>query len=306
MSGRVIFVTNDDGIDAPGIQALVRRLRGNGHIVVIVAPDRERSASTMHITMHRPLRLVERSDLEEHFGGGVETGELWIYQLDGYPADCVLTGLGGGLPDDVPSPCLCVTGINRGPNLSVDVLHSGTIGSARQAAIIGLPSIAASYDTFQPESFDEVADATIELVEKALSIVSDSPPNFGREEGARTNVSGNDADQRVLDGFRKGEVFLNLNVPVGWDGSFQTCRLGSRWYRDPIVLLEDGDKERVLKLGATWIEDEPIEDGDSYVKFSGVAAVSALSTWPATHPLSIGENNLRDVVSGEGLPRWMG
>jgi len=121
-----ILLTNDDGILAPGIRALADVLR-ESHDVTVVAPDREQSASSHSITLHRPLRIRDLGD---------DT-----YTVDGTPTDCVLVGckaILSGMPE------LVVSGLNHGPNMGEDVTYSGTVAAAFEAHILGVPSIAAS------------------------------------------------------------------------------------------------------------------------------------------------------------------
>ncbi len=129
MDETLILVTNDDGVHAPGIQALAAALRSLGEVRV-VAPDREVSASGQSLTISRPLRSED-----------VEPG---IQSVDGTPADCVNLAVAKLLPRP---PDLVVSGINRGANLGDDVFYSGTVGAAREAVFFDLPSIAVSLVT---------------------------------------------------------------------------------------------------------------------------------------------------------------
>ena len=131
-----ILITNDDGIYSEGLLALKNELHQVGDVVV-VAPDRPRSASGHSITLHKPLR-VEQVTLRD--------GEMG-YATNGTPSDCVSLGLldvAGGPVD------LVVSGINRGPNLGWDLTYSGTVSAAMEAAVMGVQSFAisvASYET---------------------------------------------------------------------------------------------------------------------------------------------------------------
>lgn len=126
-----ILVTNDDGIFAPGLWALVGELAKIGRVIV-VAPDREQSAVGTAITLRMPLRMrkMELIPLD------VET-----YAVEGTPGDCVVLALGNLIKDKID---LVVSGINHGPNLGDDVLISGTVGGALQGYLRGLPAIACS------------------------------------------------------------------------------------------------------------------------------------------------------------------
>ncbi|MEO2005527.1 MAG: 5'/3'-nucleotidase SurE [Candidatus Poribacteria bacterium] len=122
----MFFLTNDDGIHAPGIAHLEEAVAPLGDVVV-VAPDRERSNISMAITIDRPLRALLHS--ENHWA------------VDGTPVDCVDLAVGKLLTE---TPALCLSGINMGQNLGHDVLFSGTVAAARKATFLGVPAIAFS------------------------------------------------------------------------------------------------------------------------------------------------------------------
>ncbi|MFN8534479.1 MAG: 5'/3'-nucleotidase SurE [Dehalococcoidia bacterium] len=126
------MVTNDDGIYAPGLWALVDALGYLGEVMVI-APDREQSGIGAAITLHQPLRLTK---LRMPTHPDVDT-----YAVQGTPGDCVILGLQNLMKDGVD---LVVSGINDGANLGNDVLVSGTVGGAMQGYFAGIPSIAMS------------------------------------------------------------------------------------------------------------------------------------------------------------------
>jgi 5'-nucleotidase len=127
--GRVrILVTNDDGIQSPGIQALAKALSAIGEVWV-VAPDRERTAAAHAVTLHKPLRVHQ-------------TGRR-AYSVNGTPVDCVNLALLKIMPKP---PQLVVSGINRGVNLGDDVLYSGTVSAAVEGTILGVPSMAVSQE----------------------------------------------------------------------------------------------------------------------------------------------------------------
>ena len=300
-----ILITNDDGVEGPGLKALVQGLHDEGHPIDVCVPERERSASTMHLTLHRPLKLRHRLDLLENYSLIDGGADLRIFDVSGYPADCVLAALGGGLPPSTPSPSLCVSGINRGPNMSVDILHSGTIGGARQAGTCGLPAIATSLDSFEENDYQGAVDATIGIIREMCKIIPAVPVNMGRVDGSYSKPTGDDADEILRDALKKGDIFLNLNVPVDWQGEYSSTHLGGRWYRQPIEILEGDDKEWMFKLGAAHIEDEPIEHGDSHCVRLGKASVSTLGTWPQGHPLAISDALMEETITDSGLPSWL-
>ncbi|TMQ65003.1 MAG: 5'/3'-nucleotidase SurE [Candidatus Eisenbacteria bacterium] len=127
-----ILVTNDDGIQADGIRALAEALAPLGTISII-APDREQSATSHALTLHRPLRVRKIGD--------------GVMSVDGTPTDAVLLGVHGFLKR---KPALVVSGINHGPNMGNDVLYSGTVAAASEGMFLGIPSIAISLATWEP------------------------------------------------------------------------------------------------------------------------------------------------------------
>jgi 5'-nucleotidase len=132
----LILITNDDGIAAEGIRALADSLKRIGDVVV-VAPERERSAVGHAITMHKPLRTNPVS----YFGSDIRA-----WAVNGTPSDCVKLGIEALLKE---KPDMVFSGINNGPNLGTDVLYSGTVSAAVESVLLGVPSAAlslASYD----------------------------------------------------------------------------------------------------------------------------------------------------------------
>lgn len=150
-----ILVTNDDGIHAPGIKALWQALKDLGNIVV-VAPDRERSAMSHCITVHHPLRVEEMN-----FEG---VSRAWA--VDGTPADCVKLGIQALLKK---KPDLVVAGINRGANLGTDVLYSGTVSAAIEGIINGCPAVAFSLAGDKLDDYEAAAIYARRVVEKLFS-----------------------------------------------------------------------------------------------------------------------------------------
>jgi 5'-nucleotidase len=129
-----ILVSNDDGVEAAGLRALAEALQEHGEVVVC-APDREQSATSRSISLHRPLR-VERLPP----WGPDGTIERWA--VDGTPTDAVYIGMNHVLKGRRPD--LVASGINRGPNLANDVHYSGTVAAAMEGCAGGLPSFAIS------------------------------------------------------------------------------------------------------------------------------------------------------------------
>ncbi len=139
-----IFLTNDDGITAPGLKALYEALSDVGDCTIL-APDRQRSAQGHAITMHTPLRL------EEHHNGDGRYG----WALNGTTADCVKFALHQVLDE---KPDLVVSGINQGPNTAVNAMYSGTVAGAAEAGLANIPSFAISLASYKYKDFTASAE----------------------------------------------------------------------------------------------------------------------------------------------------
>jgi 5'-nucleotidase len=124
-----ILCTNDDGIHAIGLKTLVDVAARLGEVRV-VAPDREQSATSHSLTVHRPLRATKTPE--------------GYHVIDGTPTDCVLIGINQLL--EAP-PDFVLSGVNHGPNMGEDVLYSGTVAAAMEGTILGIPAIAVSYSS---------------------------------------------------------------------------------------------------------------------------------------------------------------
>ena len=150
MNKPLILVTNDDGITAPGIKSLVSVARKFGEVVV-VAPDSPQSGMGHAITLTKPLRL-NPSDMFE----GVTS-----FECSGTPADCVKIAVDKVLDR---KPDLCISGINHGSNSSINVIYSGTMSAAVEAALEGIPSIGFSLCDFAYDADFSVARYAAEKV----------------------------------------------------------------------------------------------------------------------------------------------
>lgn len=190
-----LLITNDDGIQAAGIEVLAARLSSLGRVVV-VAPESPQSAVGHSITLHKPLRVHQ-----------LKPG--W-YVCSGSPVDCVYLGVNALFKDDRPT--VVVSGINRGPNLGTDVLYSGTVSGAMEGRLLGIPSLAVSQTMASEQEFAGGDGAELDFgpaAELAAKVVS-----------------------AILDGSLKSPLLLNLNVPYDYDPQkgFRIATLGRRRY----------------------------------------------------------------------------
>lgn len=192
-----ILVSNDDGYLAAGINVLAAALTRVAEVVV-VAPDRNRSAASNSLTLHNPLRVTEIAENR--------------YKVDGTPSDCVHLALTGLLDFE---PDLVVSGINHGANLGDDVIYSGTVAAAMEGRFLGLPTIAVSLVGQDLAHFETAAGVASELVQKIerAPLASDVVLNVNVPNIASDELRGIVATRL---GFRhKAEHILRESDPYG-------------------------------------------------------------------------------------------
>ena len=308
MSKPVLFVTNDDGIEAPGIQALIRELNIQGYPLFVLAPSTEQSATGMRISVRKKLKVTNRRDIADKLQTN-QNVPLKMYSLDGSPCDCVIAALDGGIkilePDLMPT--ICISGVNQGPNISVDIMHSGTVSAARESALYGLPSIAVSLATYEHSNFEYSVKGAVKVLKSCLEFLPLNPSDFLRKNGSKLPMSLNSDLESIRKNFAHGNIFLNLNAPVKWNGKFSTVSLGSRWYRNAIKSHELDDGSMAFEVGAAEIIEEKIPNSDCFSVNLGEYAISPISSWPVNHPLGVTRAVLdAATISGEnGLPIWL-
>ena len=225
-----VLLTNDDGIEAEGLQALRRALLGvPGLELAVIAPDSNRSAIGRGITTRRPL-WVEEVD----FGDGTVG-----YATDGTPVDCVrfaALGLVEGFQAE-----LIVSGINHGANLGDDITYSGTVAAALEGVVLGLPAVAVSQQSTAREmDFRLGSSFAFETAAEFTARVVDQLDDVPLPEG----------------------TLLNINVPAGDPQGVDVTRLGKRIYRDQLKLhTEEDTRRRYWIYGADpGFHDEPGTD----------------------------------------------
>jgi len=237
----LILLSNDDGHTAEALLSLRAVLRDWAEVVV-VAPEREQSASSHRITLGTPLRHRE-----------VEPG---LHAVDGSPADCVYIAL--GLPNLLPRrPDLVVSGINHGYNLGMDVVYSGTVAAAREAALRGCPAVAvsAAYEGDMPRVAAHVSGLIKRVLEQTL------PPG-----------------QPPL---------LSINYPRDAPRGVRATRLGRREYVDSVVERKDPRGRSYYWIGGPVSEHDATEGVDMSAVDEGYVAVTPLSL-EATRPEHLG------------------
>ncbi len=191
-----ILLTNDDGIHHPGLITFADELKKK-HRVIIVAPEKERSACSHNISLHHPVRFKKIS---------TDT-----YSSDGYPADCVKFSLKGFLDIDID---FIASGINSGPNMGHDVFYSGTVAAAREGLINKIPSAAFSLNAWgKTLNFKNAAQHATNLIEKLLNkyykngeMFNINFPENGKYKGEKITKLGN----RVFK-----EIVIKRHDPMG-------------------------------------------------------------------------------------------
>jgi 5'-nucleotidase len=214
-----ILISNDDGYQAPGIRALADAL---AHIaqITVVAPDRDRSGASNSLTLDSPLRARK-----------MENGYT---RVEGTPTDCVHLAITGLLKDE---PDIVVSGINSSANLGDDVLYSGTVAAAMEGRFLGLPALAISLVSQQPQYYDTAARVACQLVEQ----VKQQPV--------------------------PAETILNVNVPdVPWEelAGWRVTRLGHRHKSEPVIRQEDPRGRTIYWVGPAGAEQDAGPGTDFY------------------------------------------
>lgn len=250
----LILVSNDDGINAAGILSLVAAMDGLGDIVV-AAPLTEQSAVGHAITMRDPVRARSWP-----FRG--PSGQVTAFAVTGTPADCVKLGMDKLVPR---TPDLVVSGINHGPNTAVNIIYSGTVSAATEAAILGIPAIAFSHCRWGGGDFE----ASGRIARK---------------------IAG-----RVLKGGLSPGILLNVNIPdlplCDIKGTMITRQARSKWkesfaerldpFNEPyywlsgtFVNLDNGDNTDLFAVSNGWVSITPIQHD-----LTAYHALESLDSW---------------------------
>jgi 5'-nucleotidase len=233
-----ILLSNDDGVHAVGLRAMYKELKKLGEVWV-VAPLEEKSTTGHSLTIHKPLRIIS---------AGKD-----FYAVTGSPADCVYLGIRhiiGSMPD------LVVSGINRGANLGQDVYYSGTVSAAREACILGIPSLAVSL--------------TINFKEAVL----ESKLHYDSAAKVAVKVIKNLKDLAV-----PKHTLLNLNVPdkpLKEIKGIMPARQGFRFYSGSILRRKDHRGRDYFWVGGKYKGFHKGIDTDCAAVETGYAALTPL------------------------------
>jgi len=238
-----VLITNDDGIQAEGLQALRRALGAQEDLDVhVIAPDSNRSATARSITTRSPLTVEE-----VEFGDG-DRG----FATDGTPVDCVRfaeLGLVGHRPD------LIVSGINHGANLGDDITYSGTVAAAFEGIVLGIPAVAISQQSsgggmgYVSGRFDFSVAAPF-LAQLVAKLGEEPMPP---------------------------ETLVNVNCPAGEPTGVEVTKLGKRVYNDELKLVsEDEDGRRHYEIYGWQPGFEELEGTDLMAVSAGRIAVTPI------------------------------
>jgi len=226
-----ILLSNDDGYLAPGLAILAKRLAKLGQLSV-VAPDRNRSAASNSLTLSRPLNA--------------QLADNGFYKVDGTPTDCVHLAITGLLSTE---PDIVISGPNDGPNMGDDVLYSGTVAAATEGRFLGLPAIAVSMGSFDPQHFETACWATDKLITRLQH-------------------------QPLTE-----DTILNVNVPdlpIDQIKGFKSTRLGNRHKSSGVVKQINPRGESVYWVGPPGEAQDAGEGTDFYAVKQGFISVTPL------------------------------
>ena len=233
----IILITNDDGVTAPGIRNLVEAVKDLGDIIV-VAPDKPQSGMGHAITIGHPLRMNK----VHTFGPDVEA-----WQISGTPVDCVKLAVDKILKR---KPDICLSGINHGPNHSINVIYSGTMSAAMEAAIEGIPSVGFSL-------MDHSMEANFEPAQKIARQIVETLIHSENDKHLLLNVNIPAVDFELISGIK-----ICRQAYAKYDENFD-ARLDPRgskyyWLTGEFVNLDKGEDTDVWALENNFVSMVPV------------------------------------------------
>jgi 5'-nucleotidase len=281
MARPLILVTNDDGITAGGIAALVEVAKQYGDVLV-VAPDSPQSAQGHAITISQPIFVRESDALGD---------EIEAYECSGTPVDCVKLAksilLAGRVPD------LCLSGINHGSNAAINILYSGTLSAAMEASLEGIPSIGFSFLNYRADADFSVC---LPYVHRLIEFVL----NNGMEEGSLFNVNIPD-------------------LPADQIRGLKVCRQAEARWVEEYTKNEDPRGRPYYWLTGKFVNEDDRTDTDAYALEHGYVslvpsvhdltnhrALTSLQTIEGSlQPQGVGQQNGKNAkVKGQRLEQF--
>jgi 5'-nucleotidase len=237
-----LLCTNDDGILAYGLDALAKAAATLGEVTV-VAPDREQSATSHSLTLHHPVRPVQRGERR--------------FQVDGTPTDCVMLAIEALMP---VRPDFVLSGVNHGHNMGEDVMYSGTVAAATEGVMLGIPAMAISFAggdvQADPDLLGDQVDVLADLL-KHLTGLSQIP----RDTLLNINMPP-----------LKGKEIKGVRL----------TRLGRRVYSDSLMRMKDPRGRDIYWIGGGSASWSGAEDSDFRAVRDGYISVTPL-TLDLTH-----------------------
>ncbi len=233
-----ILLSNDDGYKAPGLVMMAETLKDIAEIIV-VAPERDRSGASNSLTLTSPVRA--------------HTEPNGFIRVDGTPTDCVHLAITGLLEDE---PDMVIAGINSGANMGDDVLYSGTVAAATEGRFLGLPAIAISMNSSNPQHYETGARVIREMVQH----LQQSPLS--------------------------ADTILNVNVPdLAYEEirGYQSTRLGHRHKAEPVIKTEDPRGNAIYWVGPAGAEQDAGPGTDFHAVREGYVSVTPLQVDLTNH-----------------------
>jgi 5'-nucleotidase len=232
-----LLCTNDDGILAHGLDCLIKAASTIGEVTV-VAPDREQSATSHSLTLHHPIRAVERGERK--------------YQVDGTPTDCVMLAVEALMPE---RPDFVLSGVNHGHNMGEDVLYSGTVAAAMEGVTLGIPAMAISFAGGELQADPELLTDQIGVLGALLKHLVNLE-NIPRDTLLNINMP---------------------PLPASEIKGARLTRLGRRVYSDSLMRMKDPRGREIYWIGGGSASWSGGEDSDFRAVREGYISVTPLS-----------------------------
>ncbi|MDX2478286.1 MAG: 5'/3'-nucleotidase SurE [Gammaproteobacteria bacterium] len=226
-----ILLSNDDGYLAPGLRTLYEALKESEEITV-VAPDRDHSGASNSLTLQRPLSVRKSAD--------------GFHYVDGTPTDCVHLAITGLMEKE---PDMVIAGINSGSNLGDDVIYSGTVAAATEGRFLGLPAMAISITSHEPQFYETAARVVLDLLNRL-----------------RTHTL-------------PADTILNINVPdIPYEDlqGIQATRLGKRHKSEPVIRQQSPHGQDIYWVGPSGQEQDAGPGTDFHAIKNHYASVTPL------------------------------
>jgi 5'-nucleotidase len=232
-----LLCTNDDGILAHGLECLVRAASCIGEVTV-VAPDREQSATSHSLTLHHPIRAVQRGERQ--------------YQVDGTPTDCVMLAVEALMSE---RPDWVLSGVNHGHNMGEDVLYSGTVAAAMEGVTLGIPAMAISFAGGELQADPELLTDQVGVLRALLEHL------VNLEHIPRDTL-----------------LNINMPpLPASEIKGVRLTRLGRRVYSDSLMRMKDPRGREIFWIGGGSASWSGGEDSDFRAVREGYISVTPLS-----------------------------